>query len=155
MDYTLRQATPADLDYLFDLHRATMREYVEATWGWNEEWQRDYFVKKYDPAARQVIQVHGRDAGVLVVEDRPDELYLALIEIAPEYQRRGLGRQIIANLLDRAATAHKTLSLHVLKSNVNARRLYERLGFVVVSDEEHKVGMACAPEGQLDAPEVK
>jgi len=33
------------------------------------------------------------------------------------------------------------MMLHVLKSNDPARRLYEKLGFVVVGEEEHRFKM--------------
>lgn len=145
MDYTLRQATVADSDYLFNLHRATMRDYVDATWGWNDEWQRDYFDKKYDPDVSRIICVFDQYAGVLVTEDRPEELYLALIEVAPTYQGRGIGSAIIADLQAQAAAGHKPLALHVLKANVAAQRLYERLGFAVVGAEEHKLRMVWQP----------
>lgn len=145
MDYTLRPATAADLDYLFNLHRATMRDYVDATWGWNDEWQRDYFEKKFDPDASLIIQVFDQYAGVLVVEDRPDELYLALIEVAPSYQRQGLGTTIINELQAKAQSANKPMTLHILKANTPARRLYEQLGFMADADEEHKVHMVWVP----------
>ena len=37
--WTLRPASAHDRDFLFDLHRATMKEYVDATWGWNDDEQ--------------------------------------------------------------------------------------------------------------------
>ncbi len=146
MEYTLRQATPSDMEYLFNLHRATMREYVDATWGWNDQWQRDYFERKFNPDESFIIQLHGQYAGVLVTEDRPDELYLSLIEVAPSYQRQGLGTAIINDLQTRAALAKKPMSLHVLKTNTPAHRFYEELGFVDDSEEEHKVRMVWAPD---------
>lgn len=118
-----------------------MREYVDATWGWQDEWQRDYFDKKFDPAASQVIQVNGKDAGVMNLDDSPEELYLALIEIAPEHQRQGLGTAIVHDLQAKAAQAHKLLALHVLKANREAQALYARLGFAIESEETHKYRM--------------
>jgi ribosomal protein S18 acetylase RimI-like enzyme len=145
VDYTLRQATLADRDYLFNLHRATMREYVDATWGWNDEWQRDYFDKKFDPDVSQIIRVFDQYAGVLVTEDRPEELYLALIEVAPSYQNQGIGTTIVQDLQSQAAAQHKPVVLHVLKANIPAQRLYERLGFALDGSEEHKLRMVWQP----------
>jgi len=37
----LLPAVPEDIDFLYGLNRATMREYVVETWGrWDERWQR-------------------------------------------------------------------------------------------------------------------
>jgi ribosomal protein S18 acetylase RimI-like enzyme len=143
---TLRQATPADSEFLFELHVAAMRGYIEATWGWNEAWQREYFDRKFDPAQRQVIQVDGEDAGVLAVEERNHELYLALIELLPAYQGRGIGSDLVTQLQARARAYHLPLTLHVLKTNTPARRLYLRLGFVIVAEEEARYKMAWRPE---------
>lgn len=143
--YTLRPATAADYDFLYDLHRTTMRPYIEAIWGWHEDWQEEYFRKKFVPLTRRIIQVDGTDAGVVVVEQRPDELYLALIELLPVYQGRGIGTAIVNGLKATAHAAGQPLTLHVLRSNGPARRLYERLGFGLVADEGERYLMVCPP----------
>jgi ribosomal protein S18 acetylase RimI-like enzyme len=143
--YTLRQANVDDYDFLFSLHKTTMRPYIEPLWGWHEAWQEEYFQKKFDPSRRQVIQVNGHDAGVLVVEERLGELYIGLIELLPEYQNQGLGSAIVRQLVDRANSYRVPLTLHVLKTNEPARRFYERLGFVVVDKEEHRFKMEYNP----------
>lgn len=40
---SLRPATPEDAEFLFQILKATVWEYVDQTWGWDEEWQRAYF----------------------------------------------------------------------------------------------------------------
>lgn len=145
--YTLRPATFDDYEFLFALHRSAMREYIEAIWGWHEGWQAEYFQKKFDPTTRQIIVINGVDAGVLVVEERPDEVYIGLIELLPAYQGRGTGTAIISQL---AADAHRRglpLSLHVLTTNEPAYRLYKHLGFVVAGEEEYRRRMVFAPRG--------
>jgi ribosomal protein S18 acetylase RimI-like enzyme len=145
MNYSLRQAVDDDYNFLYNLHRTTMREYIEPLWGWHEEWQREYFRAKFDAAARQIIVVDGRDAGVLVIEDRPEEMYLGLIELLPEAQGRGVGAAIINRLIAQAHQSNRPLTLHVLKTNQPARRLYVRLEFQVAGEEEHRYRMICPP----------
>jgi ribosomal protein S18 acetylase RimI-like enzyme len=149
--YSLRQAVDEDYDFLYDLHRLTMREYIEPLWGWHEDWQRDYFRAKFDPQKRQIIVIDGQDAGVVVVEERPEEVYLGLIELLPKVQGRGIGTDIINRLQAKAQQTNRLLTLHVLKTNQPARRLYERLGFHVVEEEEHRYRMICPPGD--DSPE--
>ncbi len=149
--YSLRQATDADYDFLYRLHVITLREYIESLWGWEESWQQEYFARKFEPHKRKIIQIDGQDAGVVVIEQREQELYLGLLELLPAYQRRGVGTTIISQLIDRVGKQDQALSLHVLKSNHPARRLYERLGFVVVEDEEYRFKMTYqTPEGAED-----
>lgn len=140
--YTLRPATPADFDFLFALHRAAMRAYIEPIWGWHEDWQLEYFHEKYDSRQRQIIQVEGQDAGVLVVERHADELYLGLIELLPAFQGRGIGAAIIRGLIAQARAEGRPLELHVLRTNAPARRLYERLGLRVVAEEPNRYRMS-------------
>ena len=87
--HSLRQATHDDYDFLYQLHVVAMREYIEVTWGWQDQWQHEYFSRKFDPNNRQIIQIDGCDAGVIIVEQRAQELYIALIEILPSFQRCG------------------------------------------------------------------
>jgi len=118
-----------------------MKEYIETTWGWDESWQRDYFQAKWEPAKRQIIQVDGQDAGVLVIENRDGTLYLGLIEILPAFQGQGVGTAVIQDFIATAKAQNLPATLHVLKTNTPARQLYERLGFTIIAEEEHKYKM--------------
>src|SRR5215471_6541436 len=51
----LRPAKRSDEERLFVLHREAMRDYVVATWGWDEAWQRDYFARTYAPRRQALI----------------------------------------------------------------------------------------------------
>lgn len=143
--FALRQASHKDYDFLFDLHRAAMREYIEAIWGWHEDWQAEYFQKKFDPANRKIIVIDGEDAGVVVVEQRPEALYLGLIELLPEFQGRGTGSVIVEQLKSEAFRKGQPLALHVLATNLPALRLYERLGFKIERQESIRYYMVCSP----------
>ena len=131
--YRLRPATTDDYGFLRRLHRATMREYVAQTWGWDEEAQAAMFRERFDPSREQIIVVDREDVGVLRAERRERELFLAELEIAPEYQRRGIGAAIVEELKAEARRAGLPLTLQVLKVNP-ARRLYERAGLRVVGE---------------------
>jgi len=144
--YSLRPATPRDFDFVFALHRAAMREYIEPIWGWHEDWQEEYQRQKYEPERYQIIVVEGQDAGVLVVEQRPDELYLGLIELQAHCRGRGIGTALIEALKRAASRQGIPLTLHVLKTNKPARRLYERLNFEIMAEEEFRYQMRCATE---------
>lgn len=133
MLYELRAATDADCCFLYDLHVATFRAYVEQTWGWDESYQKAYFREHFEPARRQVIVVEGQDVGVLQVKKTRAEIVLQNIRIAPAWQRRGLGTAIIQDILGQARYDGLSVALRVLKVNP-ARRLYERLGFAVTGE---------------------
>lgn len=144
---TLRPAGPADFDFLFRLHREAMRAYVEDTFGsWDEAWQLDYFRQHFDPAQLQVIQWNGTDVGLLHLQERTEELFIAGIEILPEYQRQGIGSRVIRRLLAEANRQGKPVALQVLRVNIRARSLYQRLGFGVTGENDTHYIMAYHPK---------
>ena len=132
---SLRPATMNDLEFLYKLHRAAMKSYVEQTWGWDEQWQAQYFREHFDPSTRQVIRYDGQDVGVIHTEERENCFSLANIEISPDYQRRGIGTFLIQDLVRRAAARGLSVTLQILKVNP-ARALYEHLGFELTGETD-------------------
>jgi ribosomal protein S18 acetylase RimI-like enzyme len=133
--FTLRPATEADYRWLWELKRATMRPYVEQTWGaWNDDAQEKFFRSTYRSDTIQVVEVDGRAAGLLHVEHHADAIFLANIQIASEFQNRGLGTAVIVALLEVAQRLQRPVRLQVLKVNTAAQRLYVRLGFKPIAE---------------------
>jgi ribosomal protein S18 acetylase RimI-like enzyme len=139
--FELRPAAAADRDRLYVLHRAAMREVVDRTWGWDEPWQRAHFNARFDPAAFSLIVAGGHEVGALCVQERAGELYVAAVEITPEEQGRGLGTAVMRSVIARAERLGAAVTLQVLKANVRAQRLYERLGFHVTGEVDVHVRM--------------
>ena len=98
----LRPATPADAEFCYRLHKAAMGEYITATWGWDEQVQRAFHDRAFNPHRWQIITAGQVSIGMLDVEYRPGEIYLSRIEIDPGYQRHGIGSRIISALLEEA-----------------------------------------------------
>ncbi len=128
--FTLRPATDADYAWLWNVKRETMRPYVEQTWGsWDEHAQERFFRQHFSPATIQVILVHGQPAGLLNVEREPAALFLANIQIHPDFQNRGLGAAVVHTVLETGRSLNLPVRLQVLKVNTRARDFYLRLGF--------------------------
>jgi ribosomal protein S18 acetylase RimI-like enzyme len=134
--YELRPAGESDFEFLYELHELTMRDYVEATWGWDDQYQLVHFRKSFVPELLSVVLVDGVDSGVITVESRPADVFLGSIKLHPRVQRRGIGAALVRRVVEEAEARHVPVRLHVLKVNVGARRLYQRLGFVVVGETE-------------------
>lgn len=138
--YSLREVTAGDFAFLRELHRTTMRETVEAMWGWDEADQEARFREKFAPGTGRIIVVDGRDVGFLHTVHGEDEVFLAEIQLSPPLQGRGLGTRLIRDLLEKADEAGHPVVLSVLKTNP-ARRLYDRLGFRVVAEDGERFFM--------------
>ena len=128
-----RTAKEQDIDFLYALHVATMKEYVDKTWGWDDGFQEKVFRKRYVPAEIQIIMFAGNEMGMLSVEERDDDVFLRALEIHPEYQGKGIGTAIVNKIISDGTQKMNPIRLQVLKVNP-ARRLYDRLGFSVVEE---------------------
>jgi GNAT superfamily N-acetyltransferase len=134
--YTLRPAGERDFEFLYELHEASMRDYVHATWGWDDQFQLTYFREHFVPEHLSIVVIDGADSGVIYVETRPADVFVGLVELHPRVQRRGIGASLLRRVVEAAEARHVPVRLNVLKVNVGARRLYQRLGFVVVGETE-------------------
>ncbi len=144
MAHSLRQAVPEDRDFLLRVYASTRAEEMLLV-DWNDE-QKDaflrmqfeaqdtYYRENYGSATFDVIEVDGEPAGRLYVARWADEIRIIDIALLPEHRGVGIGTALLSALLDEAAEAGKRLSIHVEVNNP-ARRLYERLGFVVVEEQ--------------------
>lgn len=142
MQIELRQIETSDFDFLWRLHNAALKEYVTQTWGWDENWQRESFIKTFNPSEGKIIVIDGKDAGYLWVIEKENEILLASIRLLPEFQNHGIGSKIIRDLLDKS---EKPVRLQVLKVNP-ARRLYERLGFEICEETATHFTMKAVPQ---------
>ena len=147
----LRPTTLADSEFCYQLHQAAMGDYIAAIWGWDEQVQRDFHTRAFNPGRWQIITADGADVGMLDVEYRPGEIYLSRIEICPDHQGHGIGTRLISALIDEARQKGQDLVLDVLAVNHRAQALYQRLGMTEVArhgDDKIKITMRSAqPRG--------
>lgn len=113
----------------------TMRESVENIWGWDQQYQDARFREEFNPSRCQIVEVEGERVGVVAVDTRPNEIFLANIQIIPEHQGNGLGTALIQSLQRQASATGSKMALQVNRAN-RARRLYERIGFAVTDETE-------------------
>ena len=141
--WALRAAERGDEDFLFALHRDAMRTYVDATWGWDEEWQRANFAATFAPA-RQAVIVHAvtslQDVGRISLTRHWRKLFLRDIELLGPERNHGAGTAIINAVLSLARESNRHVELRVLRCNP-AQRLYARLGFRVIDDDGARLTM--------------
>jgi ribosomal protein S18 acetylase RimI-like enzyme len=141
MEYRLRPASESDKGFLYSLHRITMREAIEKTWGWDEGWQRNDFESRFREHFVSIIEAAGQDVGALWTRSRPDLLYIADIQVTPALQGRGIGTSVLRGVIAEASSRGVPVELVVLQVNPRAQRLYERLGFKVTNEGDPFIRM--------------
>jgi ribosomal protein S18 acetylase RimI-like enzyme len=140
----LRPATDADRAFLLALYASTRDdELSQVAW---PEGQREAFVQmQFDLQDTQyrrnnpegtfdVVEIDGTPAGRLYVDRRADDIRIVDIALLPEFRGDGIGSRLIGEVLAEARASGRTVSIHVEVHNP-AARLYERLGFVAVSEQ--------------------
>lgn len=145
MDLRLVPAAETDSDFVYEVHRGALREYIEQVWGeWNEEAQRQFHEDGFRPEEGWfLIERDGDRVGVVQYRADDEELWLGRITVAPAHQGRGVGTAVIERL--RRDHEGKPFRLTVLEVNVRGRRLYERLGFRTVRVDPPRVYMELVP----------
>lgn len=86
----------------------------------------------------------GRDIGWLQCVDQGDVLFLEQLFVEDPLRRRGIGTQVMRQLIDEAARSNRGVRLGVVKANP-ALRLYERLGFEITHEDDRKFYMQYEP----------
>ena len=152
MTFDLRPDADADHEFLWRVASTTMSGYVEAIMGWDEAWQERRFRGNFGACSWRVIVVEGQDAGGLQAGPRPTDgdLCLANVYLLPPFQGRGVGSAVVRSLMADARAEGVPLTLNVLRSNPDARRLYERLGLRVVGENEERFFLSTSAEGAID-----
>ena len=141
-----RPATEADVPFLLELRRQTMTEHqIAAGLVPSEAERRERVLVRYENA--EILQQEGEAVGLWKVTRDGRNWDLIQIQLVPELQGKGLGRQLIEALIAEATAAGASIQLNVLNGNP-ARRLYERLGFRELKDEEHSTTMRFEPKAR-------
>ena len=142
---SLRPITPEDELFLRRLFASTRAEELAIT-GWSDEQkaafcrmqfdaQSAHYQKHYADASFDVIERDGVAAGRLLVWRSVKEILIVDIALLPEHRGAGIGTKFLRELQDEARAAGKPLTIHVERYNP-ARRLYERLGFRIVEEQQ-------------------
>ena len=147
MSFDLNPATDADYDFIWRVASTTMREYVHAIWGWDDDWQEQRFRAKFEASRWQVITVEGQSVGVMSVGRHASSISLDYLYLLPSFQGHGIGSTVVRRLIAEAHSQGVPLTLDVLRSNPNALRLYERLGLRVVIENEERFFLSTNAEG--------
>ncbi len=135
---------PGDLGWVAHRHGVLYaREY-----GWNVQFEALVasivagFGEHHDPTSERCwfAEIDGRIVGtVFLVRNSETIGQLRLMLVEPEFRGRGIGTRLIQECLDFAREAgYRTVKLWTNSVLVDARRLYEKVGFRLVESEPYK-----------------
>ena len=127
----LRAADDADATFFFALRAAVMGPL------WQIEFDEPDWIERHlhgppeDFQAEQtrIAMVGPELAGILHMVPWKRSLTIRWLMIDPAFQGRGIGTQLVRLVQQEAIALERYVLLEVLTCNVDAKRLYERLGF--------------------------
>jgi len=144
--YSLRIATNNDCDYLYSLLTITMKQYYIETYGeWNDKVEHAYFDKSFKDNKYQIISYKGHDVGCLVIKYNQDEIFIIEFQILPKYQNKGIGSMVLKNIIKESEKLKFPIKLEVLKSNVKAQKLYQRMYFIKSGESKSHITLIRNP----------
>jgi ribosomal protein S18 acetylase RimI-like enzyme len=153
---TFQPVADEDEEFLFRLYSTIRAEEVQA-WGWPEA-EAQLFLKMqftarqrsyqatYPNATYTLVLKTGEPIGQEVVERGAKTIRLIDIALVPAYRGTGIGTLLLNDLIEESRSSGATVELKVLRNNVAAIRLYERMGFVTTQEDAIYKEMIRNPE---------
>ncbi|MFT3795497.1 GNAT family N-acetyltransferase [Flavobacterium sp.] len=134
MTITYRTATESDKDYLVWLRKATMENHlINSGISLRDEDQLLRVNYLFDQA--KIILYKGQNIGLLKLDEKENNVEIVQVQIDPQFQGKGIGRQIIQSVIENSLNRNKQISLSVLKQNP-AKELYLRMGFKIIGEDD-------------------
>ena len=139
MEFTLRDCTLQDLDFIIELKILGMKWYIEKIYGWNLERQKELTLNELNRNLPniKIIVADGKDVGTTCLLEYDDYFQVGLIAIHPDYQNKGIATKILSDYIALANSKKKRIAIKTFKENP-AQKLYQRLGFKIYNiDNTH------------------
>ncbi|MEV1316442.1 GNAT family N-acetyltransferase [Micromonospora arborensis] len=143
-DWKLRPASLSDVDAVAELRAVVLRADLERLGRYDEQRVRQRLRDGFAPAYTWVVEVDGAFAGCVALRRADDAHWLEHFYLAPHLQGSGIGTAVLRELLERCDRDGAQVRLNVLQGSP-ARRLYERHGFTLETEDPVDVFMVREP----------
>ena len=146
MVYHLEDASEVNRGWLEELRRAANHDLFVATFGaWDEERHQRHSDECWKEGEISLVVVGGSKIGMIQLFRRAGEIEVGEIQIHPDHQNRKIGTQLLESVIAEAHQQGKSVVLSVGLKNEHAHRLYKRLGFNRVGQNNTHFRLRCLP----------
>ena len=144
VDWEMRPASMADVEAIAELRAVVLRADLERLGRYDEQRVRQRLRDGFAPAHTWVIEAGGAVAGCVSLRPAGDAHGLEHFYLAPHLQGSGIGSAVLRGLLEECDRDGTSVRLNVLQGSP-ARRLYERHGFTLETEDQVDVFMVRGP----------
>jgi len=142
--WEIRPASAADVEPVAELRAVVLRADLERLGRYDERRVRQRLRDGFTPAHTWVIEVGGAFAGCVSLRPARDARWLEHFYLAPHLHGGGIGAAVLRGLLEQCDRDGALVRLNVLRGSP-ARRLYERHGFTLETEDAVDVFMVRQP----------
>lgn len=154
----IRPSAPSDKPFMEQLYKSTREDldfiadqsgdFIEFVKEQQQEAQIEGYGDQFPNAMYFVIEYHHEKVGRAVLDFGMNEIRVVDLAFIKEARGKGLGEGVMASFVSISEKVKAPLVLSVLSSNVAAKMLYAKLGFVVESIEFPREYLAYYPSSQ-------
>lgn len=136
----VRAATSADTVFLEQLYKSTRLDLdlIDAEQALIDEIKLSQFVaqtasyeESFPNSLSLIIEYHDQKVGRVILDFGHNEILIVDISFTPEARGKGLGGGVMRSFIHCSEQTLLPLRLSVLQENTDAKKLYQRLGFVL------------------------
>lgn len=139
----LRKVEEKDASFIEEVYGSTREKELMLT-NWTELQKKAFvtmqsmaqlaeYKNKFPGALFQIIMYNNKSAGRFYTWENETEIRLIDITLLPQFRGKGIGSQLLKDLIKKSNRIQKKISLHVEQDNP-ALELYRQLGFVYIKN---------------------
>ena len=139
MKYELIKSSKQDIDRLIEYKKATIFDHAKDLSNDEIDKINNYVTSEVPKSIYDYcnIIVNNKIVGCLLLTEVDDGKLLDEIYLEEEYRNKGIGTNIIKNVISN----NNIVYLWVYKNNIKAVELYKRLGFTIIDETETRYYM--------------
>lgn len=142
-EITFTPVTEDEFDSLFSVVKQGLHPYVDAVFGWDDDFQRERLKSDYQPDWFYWIYSGSEQVGLLCYKPYENAFHVHLLLLFPEYQGKQIGRRVMDKIKREAlAKQRDTITLSSFTINRGAVRFYQQLGYQITESDKDFYSMA-------------
>ena len=133
----LKPVRDSEFEALFSTVKQGLYPYVDAVFGWDDNFQRARLKNDYKPSWFYWIIINNTRVGLLCFKPYENAYHVHLLLVFPDYQNQNIGSKVMRHIHQLTLTEQRSrVTLSSFKVNHKAISFYQKLGYQVCDDRD-------------------